>query len=262
MKLKPYLSYWSQGYYKDKDQEFIKKLYFISASLLKSLYGEVHLLTDEYGKFFLKNIPFTSVDYALSSLPLKGSYSNWSLGKIKTYSIAASKGDPFIHIDADVFMSKKIPDSYFKDTDGLFSHKEFIYNKDFPEVDFFIKNLPNKFLLESKNFYLAPNFSFFYFKDLDFAFWATSEALRVGLDSKNLEFIDSINWAYSMAPALTIESIYFYQLMISNNKKSKYLFSDINNPIEAKDLQYIHLWGKKEDPALRKKIDQIYTNIV
>lgn len=262
MKLKPYLSYWSKGYYKDKDQNFIKKLYLISSTLLRNLYGEVHLVTDDHGKIFLKDIFFTSRDYSLECLPWEGASSNWTFGKVKTYNVAAKKGDDFIHIDADVFLSKQIPESYFENTDGLFEHKQIIDPRILPEVDFFVKNLPNKYNLCSQETYIKPNFSFFYFKDLNLLSDITEEILKLGLDPLNIQFIKNRSWAYSLAPAIIIEEIYFHQLMVKAKKKAKYLISDIHKPEEAKNLKYIHLWGIKDDPKIQKKINQIYSNIV
>jgi hypothetical protein len=262
MKLKPYLSYWSKGYYKDKNQDFIKKMYAISSSLLKGLYGEVHLVTDEWGKNFLKDVSFTSIDYSLESLPWKGASSNWSLGKVKTYNLAAKKGDVFMHIDADVFLSKRIPDSYLEDADALFEHEQRINSQDLPEINFFIQNLPNRYNLYIQDFYTKPNFSFFYFKDLQILTEITDEILKLSLDLLNLDFIHNKSWSYSLAPAIVTEEIYFYQLMKSKNKIPKYLISDIEDRKEAEDLKYIHLWGKKDDPFIQKKINEIYNNIV
>jgi hypothetical protein len=144
--MKPYLSCWSYGYH-GKDDDFIKDLYKLSAHLLLVNYGEVHLVTDKEGKERLKNIPFTSINTSLEILP-KNLKVLWSLGKVLAYKIISEKGEPFFHIDNDVFLFKKLPEEILN-KEVITQHKEEDAHY-FYEVNSFTENIPNKFYLEKE----------------------------------------------------------------------------------------------------------------
>lgn len=79
-----------------------------AADLLNKAYGNVHLITDDEGRAKLGSIEWSTVDTSLNDLP-KEYCSTWSLGKIKSYNIISQRGEPFLHVDGDFFISQRLP---------------------------------------------------------------------------------------------------------------------------------------------------------
>ena len=88
--------------------EHERKAWKLASTLLSKHFKTTELITDNKGWEFLKplNLPFSSVRLDLNELDPK--WANlWALGKIKAYSL---QEEPFVHIDSDVFMFKKLSD--------------------------------------------------------------------------------------------------------------------------------------------------------
>ena len=90
--------------------EFLCTMWMFSSLLAKRQYKDnVELITDSAGEEFLikgLQLPFDSVKVVLDD------YDNissrlWAYGKIVSYSM---QNEPFIHIDNDVFITKRFPD--------------------------------------------------------------------------------------------------------------------------------------------------------
>jgi hypothetical protein len=83
----------------------------LSVNLAQMHFDEVELVTDNYGKMLLVNrlnLPFTKVLNELDIVVpehIKDLY--WTFGKLWTYYL---QEEPFIHIDYDVFLWKKLPE--------------------------------------------------------------------------------------------------------------------------------------------------------
>lgn len=109
------MSYWSSDFQRESIKTPISfsriesKKYLIQKSLyfIKKYYKSVHFVTDEIGFRYFKDLGWDSISIGLEELP-KEYYSVWSLGKIKSYNILSKIGDPFLHIDSDVFLFKKL----------------------------------------------------------------------------------------------------------------------------------------------------------
>lgn len=115
--MKFYMSYWHTDMtskYLGSNTKFLdeaKDFYKVSAYLIKKHYGNINLITDFRGAEELKNIAeWDSIDLSLETLP-KEYKKVWSLGKIKAIRNLSLKKEPFLHIDHDVFITKKIPNT-------------------------------------------------------------------------------------------------------------------------------------------------------
>lgn len=238
----PYLSCWSYGYH-GKDEEMIYDMYHLSAFLLKSIYGEVHLITDLEGKERLKKIKFSSVDTSLEALP-KDLRVAWSLGKVYAYKIIAEKNEPFIHIDNDVFLFKELPNDILAQ-DLIAQHKE-VGAYDFYNAESFINKIPNPYYLKDFRISYAANMSIFGGYNLEFIKYYAEKALELTLNTENQNFLRTNSFYKSFEPACMIEQ-YSMSLLAEKNKiEVKYLF---NNPSEfdskSKELGFCHLWSAK-----------------
>ena len=115
--MKYYMSYWHTDMtskYLGGTSKFLqeaKDFYKVSAYLVKKNHGNINLITDFIGMKELKDVAdWDSIDLCLESLP--NEYKKvWSLGKIKAIKTLAFKKESFLHIDHDVFLIKKIPET-------------------------------------------------------------------------------------------------------------------------------------------------------
>jgi hypothetical protein len=239
--MKPYLSCWSYGYH-GKDDDFVKDLYKLSAHLLLVNYGEVHLITDKEGKERLKNIPFTSVNTSLEILP-KNLKVLWSLGKVLAYKIISEKGEPFFHIDNDVFLFKKLPEEIFN-KEVITQHKEEDAHY-FYEVNSFTENIPNKFYLEKEKVSYAHNMSIFGGTNIEFINFYANEALKLALDKQNINFFQKTNFNKSFTPPCIVEQYYMSLLANKKNVKVSTIFEDLRDREISQKLGFTHLWSGK-----------------
>jgi predicted GH43/DUF377 family glycosyl hydrolase len=84
----------------------------LSCVLLRKHYGSVHLITDDFGKSLLIDklrLPYDSVSTTLQNI--HGVRPGlWAFGKIVAFEESANSGEPFLHIDDDIFLLKKLPE--------------------------------------------------------------------------------------------------------------------------------------------------------
>ena len=80
----------------------------LSLALLKNNYPNdtISLVCDDSGRDILQNLPFDNFHVVLNNVNYP---SIWSLGKIYAYNFICSLGEPFLHLDADVFLWDKLP---------------------------------------------------------------------------------------------------------------------------------------------------------
>lgn len=116
-------SFWSKPFLKKRPASiedrkvggFISKRFFyfswaLSCLQLKEFYTDVELVTDSKGKHLLidlLNLPYSQVNLSLDQLETEHE-DLWALGKLKAYEI---QKNPFIHVDSDVFIWSKFPQS-------------------------------------------------------------------------------------------------------------------------------------------------------
>lgn len=95
----------------NSEQAFIESM---ALSVLLSLkwFDKVELVTDKAGAALIKarGIPFTRISIELEDQMQGVSVRNWALGKIVACDV---QREPFMHLDSDVFLFKKLPDGMF-----------------------------------------------------------------------------------------------------------------------------------------------------
>lgn len=82
----------------------------LSVLIAKNSYGNVHLTTDTEGAKILveqMGLPYDSVSTSLDGLNVH--HGLWAYGKILTY---LEQNEPFLHIDFDVLLWRKLPDRF------------------------------------------------------------------------------------------------------------------------------------------------------
>lgn len=271
--MKPYLSLWSEGYYKSASEEkkiFLLNCYKMSAFFLLKHYKEVHLITDSSGAKFLKKIPFTTVSTELDLLP-KNSSILWSLGKLYSYKLISEKKEPFIHVDHDVFLVNKINENVLN-SDIFVQNEEFYAFYEYKVKDFF-NILENKYLLGTKLPDQAYNMGIFGGQNTSLINKFSTEALKLPLDKKNLSNIVKTSFEFYHTPACIIEQ-YQLSIFLEINKivpkclidlsDRKSYDTDSNKEIissRGAEIKYFHLWGDKENSQKPEK-KEIITKII
>jgi hypothetical protein len=104
------------------DTRFHYLSWALSCLQLRKYYNDVELYTDEVGKYLLIDkfkLPYTKVHLTLDNL--ENPTYLWGIPKLLTYSMQTT---PFLHIDGDVFLYKKIPEDFVRDTDFIFQNEE------------------------------------------------------------------------------------------------------------------------------------------
>ena len=253
--MKTYLSCWSPGYHR-KDY-FDYNLYKLSAHYLKKNYGNVNLITDNYGAQFLKDIKFDNIEILLEDLP-KETGAIWGLGKIKTYGLIAEKKEPFLHVDHDVFLTKKIPQNILKQ--GIIAqHLEREINNLYA-LDQFYNDLPNLGLMSKHRIKNAANMGIFGGNDLDFISRYSNEAVSIALDIQNLKYIRETYFKYTWQPSVLYEQYYMTLMADYENRQITYLYnSELEFETKSQQNGYVHIWGAKsgDKKIIAKKVYKI-----
>lgn len=241
----PYYSFSTKGYLKDPDEYFIN-LHKASAFLCKKAYGQVNLLTDSKGyKFFKNKVKFDSIEVLKELDNIPDAYRQvWSMGKLICFKHLADNNIPFLHVDYDVFLWKKLPD-FIENADVFVQNKE--YNAiDHYKVDIAYKYCRFKnFEVPKKNFLqklfnlkdnIYPNYAYnmgiFGGQDLNFIKKYATNSLEFVLHPDNAEywtkipilnsFLQSIYWS----KATIAEQWYLAKCEEIFNKKITCLFNE------------------------------------
>ena len=258
--MKVYMSFWTQ---EDtlKSYQFFKILK-VALYYAKQHYNEIHLITDYRGEELLKDIfSWSSITTELESLPRE--YKNvWSLGKIKSYDIIADRGDPFLHLDYDVFLVKELPIDLIN-ADIFCQSIERECNIMYKLVEF-EKYCINKFYEDKFKTNWAPNCGIIGGKDLDFFKKYAELALKSILAKENIEFWGTPYYIHSDIKSCLAEQ--YYLAVASNifNKKIKSLFSRSNYNIKIHSKSgYVHLIrDAKNSPMALKNIQYLNDFII
>lgn len=255
-----YVSYWSGGYHGWDNKpisDFVLDTYKLSANLILKHYGEVCLITDSYSKKFFKDIPFSSIDTVLDNFIIDKDYEKvWSLGKIFIYKYLCLKGNPFIHVDNDVFLWKPLPLEITRA--GLLAQSAEKHINYYYRLDHFYKKCPNKFIAQSVRTNYAPNAGIIGGHDLNFLYKYSSSALEMVLDPVNKSFWTEKNFGATWRKAVYAEQYYLAACAEYYNKKINYLFKDRDfSPVRCSEIGYTHLLAAKKGKYIPEKIKAI-----
>ena len=182
------MSYWNYANkpYNKEDEAIIYQLTKKSVDLINRYNGEVHFITDSLGKEIFKNIKFASIDTYLDCVPKKY-YQIWCLGKMYALNKIANKNEPFIHLDYDFLIFKKIPEYIFK-KDIIVQSLEYDLNKFGYAIDYFDKNCINKYYCKNQNLDYAYNCGIIGGQDYVFFNKYSNAAINMITDKENEKF--------------------------------------------------------------------------
>lgn len=240
--------------------------WILSCHQLVKYYDNVELYTDDFGYDILINklqLPYSKVHVVLNELD-KYPKDLWAIAKIKAYSL---QEEPFIHVDGDVFIWEKFPESYvnsqliaqnLENTTGYYRE---MWNEITANITF-IPNELSSFHNGTSN--LCCNMGIIGGSDIDFFKEYCTKSFE--FVDKNIEFWDKIN-LFNFN--IFFEQELFYELSTLNFKKINYLFDEIwadNAYMGFGDFHmiphkrtYLHLLGFfKRQPTVCKNME-IYT---
>jgi hypothetical protein len=204
----------------------------LSCQLLKRLYKDVELYTDQAGYDLLINqlqLPYSKVHVVLDELNHYPE-SVWALSKIHTYSL---QKEPFIHIDGDVFIWKPF-DKHFTDSELLVQNQEEANHYYESMWQYLQKNLTfipteiTKYREKSKNLDMY-NFGVFGGQNLEFIQHYAKQAFKfVNRNQHILEDLNSVNFN------IFFEQYLFYCL-VADKKVTRY-FDTVYKAEKYRDL--------------------------
>jgi hypothetical protein len=255
---KAYYSYWSGGY-QSQPSQLILDLNKISLYLARKTFDEIHLITDSASKDSFKKLKFDSVTTELDCVDT--SYGDiWSLGKVYAYKIAAEKGDPFLHIDYDVFFWEKIASEFLsKQILCQWEEKNSYYSYDIPKL---LKTCPNLHLINNIQPKNAWNVGIFGGSDLDFIKKYAERSIEFTMDPENEVFwkrkdIFSTMW---QKPVIT-EQYYLEVCRIYYKKHIDTLLVKEWFNKDACDKNFTHIMAGKIHKDIKEKIHKLALKI-
>lgn len=253
--MKAYLSYSSKSYKKGIDQNTIN-LHKICFYHLRRHFKEVNFITDSYSKNFFSDIPWTNICTELDSLPEEYRLV-WSLSKIKAYEIIAKKGEPFIHVDSDVFLWQPLKKVLLES--GVFVQcPENIIDHGY-EIKKFIKNCPDKSIFHHIQYPMESyNMGIFGGTDLNFILEYSQRAQDFIFSKKNQSFWLEFNeYENSWSKAVLAEQYFLKGFSVYKDKKIECLFPKWPSEEEAASIGYTHLMLAKSLFNIQTKLGSL-----
>lgn len=265
--LKAYFSYWSGGYFnwkktsfdleekvnkaKLKDQ-FVSDTFSLAISRARKHFKEVHMITDESSKDIFDQFDFDTVTTGLEKIPKEYS-ATWSISKLYTYKMISLRGDPFIHIDNDVFLWKRLPDNLL--ASPIFAqNREPVHLFGYKLNDFY-RNCPKKYLAsEVPILKFAPNVGIVGGHDLSFFYNYACSGLSMILDPINKKYWTSHTGLVSWRKAVLAEQYYMGIVAKYYNKDINFLFPTNESFHDVFRMGYTHLMGAKYGFFIKDKI--------
>jgi hypothetical protein len=169
----------------------------------------------------------------------------------------SKKGDPFIHIDYDVLLWKKLPKKILS-AEVFVQCPEDVYKHGY-HVDKVLNNCPNLYFLKENNPDKAYNMGIFGGNDLDFIYNYSNQAIKFASDEKNFHFWQEYNSPELAAnwKACIVEQLFLAAAALSLNKKITCLFNLWPSERKCENAGYTHLMFDKSLPIVKKRIKQL-----
>lgn len=250
--IKIYHSFWDLGYSELTDNLY--NMHKLSALLALKNYGNITLITTKRGLEFLKGIPYTNIELFEDEIDPKLK-NTWSISKIYAYKQISKKEEPFLHIDYDVFLFKKLPEWFNSSKIVTQNIENFKRVRTAYDLNKFFNNCPNTGII-NPNIRYACNMGIFGGSDFEFFNLYTEKVLELVLDEEN-----RINYWENKNLKTTARAVILEQYMLVNcleffNKKMTTLFNT-TEPKEnvAKKLGYTHLMGSKKEKKILNKVN-------
>ena len=238
--------------------------YRLAATLAKRYFPQVTMVTHEKFAYVFKGLPFTQVLTDFDDLP---QYPLHNLAKLRTIQLAAEKGNPFIHIDGDVFLYKALPLEI--QTAGVFA--ETVQ----PFVFFDFNMIPFVGQVSEQGPFAQPLATHQAYRcgivgGHNTAFlheWATA-ALTLALHPSNARYFGKFHTAQvwnselskkittkNRSPAWFIERYTLWRLAQDKNVNVDLLFpTPYFDQDRAKEIGYVHLGGLDKAPKYTKQL--------
>lgn len=249
-----YHSFWEFGY--NKMDENLYNLHKLSVlSCLKS-HGNIHLITTPLGKKFLGDLPYTSIRLFESSIdPNMSEF--WSISKIHAYKQILNENLPFIHLDYDVFLFKKLPD-YILEAGICAQETEKISLSKKLDIQNFTSVCQIGYMLDDFLIDSELNTGIFGGNDIESIRFYCDEVLKICEDPKNIKIFDRKLFKNKWSLSTILEQCYLSLVTKSLNKNVEVLFKSPSEYDKSLDLGYTHLMGSKKSKnvidAVQKKI--------
>lgn len=248
------MSYWSGGYLK-QPESYIINYHKLCAHYLIKNHGEVHLITDSRSKKSFKDIPYASVSTELDSL---SSNLNWALGKLYTYKKLSEQGDPFLHVDYDVFAKQPFPESKLSTSVLVQSVEKISLPVRWYDIDTFYKYCPNIGYCKRDDVNdISYNTGIFGGNDLEFINKYATSAFELSIDPANQDGYERMNhngdcW---FLPTIFLEQYYLYQCCKHFNVGVTTLLRGGDYDLswchqDMRDLEYVHVNDLKDRHGL------------
>lgn len=249
-----YHSFWEFGH--NKMNSNLYDMHKLSALTCLKNHGNIHLITTQQGKEFLKDIPYTSVE--LFNEEIDKTYSNfWAISKIYAYRQIARKMNPFIHIDYDVFLFKKLPD-YILESRVCTQEMERMFMTKYESINKLKQFLNNKYLFEDYSPIFEYNTGIFGGNDTQSILLYCEEVLKLVFDDTNFQAFNQKLFSDKWHLSTILEQSYLSMVMQKHHIDVAVLFNDTNEYGKSLEIGYTHLMGAKKNPkvieAIKKKI--------
>ena len=251
--MKIYHSFWEGGWNKlDKNLYNMHRLGVLTA--LRN-YGNITLITTKKGKDFLGDLPYTNIELFEEQIPYE--YKEvWSISKLFAYKQICKKNEPFLHIDYDVFLFKKLPDWYLNSDVVFQSIEKENQITEFYNLDAFFRFCENKYL-GNKDIIHAYKMGLFGGNNINAIKFYVDEAFKLLFDEVNKSYwLNNKLTIAHCSRAVIIEQWYLVCCLDKLNIKGKALFKAWPTDEEAVEYGYCHVWGSKHDKVIHEKIDK------
>jgi hypothetical protein len=251
--MKAYFSYWSGGWqasFKSSSgpTKFIIDCHKLSAFLAKKHFKEIHFLTDSASLPYFKDIGYDSIECVLDNIDYRYN-SAWAISKLVAYSHICKKGDPFIHIDNDVFLWDCLPKRLLEAE--VFAQGLEICEHNLYHTDWFLSNCPELGVLKNSKSTRAFNVGIIGGNNVEFLSEYSKESLRILFDPLNTKFFfepQPKHLPYWVKSVMTEQ--YLLTVMCDLHKvKCELLYTNKFQPIneDVVNLKYTHLMGAKHN---------------
>lgn len=257
-----YYSYWSKGH--KKPDKFLMASQKLSLNCAKKHFDRVHFVTDSAGREHFKELPFDTVSTELDTLdPAYGDA--WCLGKLVTYKTAAERGEPFLHIDYDVYLWPQFRRELLE-SELLAQHDEGDMSYVFYNVPVVLANCPKLYLLENVRPLNAINTGVLGGKNCEFLAAYAEEALAFLLDPANRKFWTSNKWLDPRGDNIwqktcVSEQYYLEAFRRHREKTITYVLPRDTSEKNAREAGYTHLLMAKWRPDVKEKVMSLAAKI-
>jgi len=251
------MSFWSGGYYKEID-EYLVDIHRLSAALVKKNYGQCRMITDSKSKHLFEDAGFTQITTELDSIPVQKS-ANWALGKLYAYRTMVNEGNPFCHIDYDVFLWNRLPEELLDSAVFCQCIEDKIY--DAYSLALFQKHHVNRHFVtetDKRNNQKSYNVGIFGGNNLQFIGKYADEAIEFSLDSQNEECYRIMSHQQPQSIPCISEQYALYLLSQKMGVPVSCLLKKEPGTDEYEQegcsIGYTHLMGFKSHPKIRQSI--------